>query len=403
VTRRPAFRFLLACAVLAVLLGAVSRSVASAGRAHRVPVHTATDERLRFGVYPWAAAGAVNHVDPATRENPAESMAAVKALQGHRSLVVRLYGEYTGIHPGEAHSLLSDAQWWSRHGLEVEMVLRYRSARPDLAPGYVPWVRRVATRLARLRGLVAIQIANEVNNTASAAAADGAYPGAITALVQAVPVARQAVEAAGRPDVKIGFNWAAGRSPCSSQAFWSKLKRAGGRAFTSAVGWVGIDIYPGTWSAPSPAVNPDFGLINTSITNGVRCLRTAHMAAAGLSRAVSITVSETGYPTDPSRSEITQAEVLVAIIASVESISGLYGITDVQWFSLRDANTASGQLENGYGLLRDDYGRKLAFTVYQQIIAVAGAPARASSTSPRLRGRYRGRGGRGAPARRGRR
>jgi hypothetical protein len=372
VIRRPAV-FLLTCSVLGLSLSAAARSLASAGRAHGVAVHGAAGGRVRFGIYPWAAAGAVNHVKAPVPENSAKSLAAVKALQGRRSLVVRLYGDYTGVNRREAQGILSDAKWWSRHGVEVEMVLRYRPARPDLASGYVPWVRTVATRLARLRRVVAIQIANEVNNRASAAAADGAYPGAIRALALAVPAARQAVIAAGRPDVKIGFNWAAGRSPCTAQPFWSKLKRAGGRAFTSAVGWVGIDIYPGTWSAPSPSVQPTVGLINASIANGVRCLRTEHMPAAGLSHAVTITVAETGYPTDAGRSELTQALVLVAIIASVESLSQVYGITDLQWFSLRDANTASGQLENGYGLLRDDYRRKPAFTIYQEIIAAAGA------------------------------
>lgn len=45
----------------------------------------------------------------------------------------------------------------------------------------------------------------------------------------------------------------------------------------------------------------------------------------------------------------------------------------VRWFSLRDANTASGQLENGYGLLHDDYTPKPAFAAYQQTIATEGA------------------------------
>ncbi|HWF33742.1 MAG TPA: hypothetical protein VG295_00170 [Solirubrobacteraceae bacterium] len=367
-TRRPAF-LLLACSALALLVSGVGWSVASADRAHA----PGPGARLRFGVYPWAAAGAVNHVKRAVAENPAKALAAVRALKGSRSLVVRLYGQYTGADRGETRALLSDAGWWSRHGVEVEMVLRYRPALPSLASGYVPWVRTVATRLARLRGLVAIQIANEVNNRMSASAADGVYAGAVAALVHAVPAARRAVIAAGRPDVKIGFNWAAGRWPCRGQAFWSALRRAGGRAFTSAVGWVGIDIYPGTWSPPSPSVAPTFGLIDTSVTDGIRCLRTEHMPAAGLSRAVTITVAETGYPTDASRSEITQAIVLTSIIASVESLSAVYGITDLQWFSMRDANTASGQLENGYGLLRDNYRSKLAFVIYQAIIAAAGA------------------------------
>jgi hypothetical protein len=232
-------------------------------------------------------------------------------------------------------------------------------------------VRAVATRLAALPGVVEIQIANEVNNTA-ASAGDGSYPGAITAVAQGVPAARQTVIAAGRSDIKVGFNWAAGTSPCSTDPFWSNLRHAGGSAFTSAVGWVGIDIYPGTWSAPAPSVYPTASLVSTSVTDGLRCLRTQHMPAAGLSSAATITVAETGYPTDPSRSEATQTSVLQNTISSVQSVSQVYGVTDLQWFSLRDANTASGQLENGYGLLHDDYSPKPAFAAYQQIVATQG-------------------------------
>ena len=402
---------LLVFSALALLLGVAGGSTVSAASAHRVAGHpkahrhhhrvhrvvkhhvrrhharkhafaaprtvsplmtAAAGGRLRFGVYPWGAAGAVNQVAPQLVDDPAKALAAVKALQGGRSLVVRLYGQYTGIDDNEANALVSDARWWSDNGLGVDIVLRYRPARSDLASGYLPWVRAVATRLAALPGVVEIQIANEVNN-ASPAAGDGAYPGAIDAVAHGVPAARQAVIAAGRSDVKVGFNWAAGTSPCGNDRFWSNLRHAGGSAFTSAVGWVGIDIYPGTWSAPSPSVYPTASLINTSVADGVRCLRTQHMPAAGLSSTATITVAETGYPTDPTRSEATQTAVLRDTIASVQSVSQVYGVTDLQWFDLRDANTASGQLENGYGLLRDDYSPKPAFAAYQQIIAAQGA------------------------------
>jgi hypothetical protein len=134
-------------------------------------------------------------------------MTAVKALKGARTLTVHPYGQYTGIDSAEADALISDAKWWSDNGLRVEMVLRYRPARPDLAAGYVPWVRTVAARLAALPGLASLQIGNEPNNTASAAAGDGAYPGVINAIAHGVPAARQALVTAGRPDVKVGFNW----------------------------------------------------------------------------------------------------------------------------------------------------------------------------------------------------
>lgn len=332
-----------------------------------------TSSGLHFGVYPWAGAGAVNPTDPQIADDPAKAMAAARTLKGNRTLTMHLYGQYTGTDSGEADALISDAKWWSENGMRVEMVLRYRPARPDLAAGYVPWVQTVATRLAALPGLAALQIGNEANNTTSAAAGDGAYPGVINAIARGVPAARRVLVAAGRPDVKVGFNWAAGSSPCTTEPMWSQLKAAGGSAFTSSVGWVGIDVYPGTWSAPAQTTFPAASLVNATITDSLRCLRTRHMIAAGLSTAVTITVAETGYPTDPDRSEATQTAVLEQTIASVENVRQKYGVTDLRWFSLRDANTASGQLENGYGLLRDDYTPKPAFTAYQQIIAAEGS------------------------------
>lgn len=334
---------------------------------------TSTAGHLQFGVYPWAGAGAVNPVDPQVADDPAKALAAVNALKGSRTLTVHIYGQYTGIDGGEADAVVNDALWWSDNGLRVEMVLRYRPARPDLDAGYVPWVQSVATRLAALPGLVALQIGNEPNNTASDAAGDGAYPGVIDAIAHGVPAARKALTAAGRPDVGVGFNWAAGNSPCTNEPMWSQLKASGGNAFISAVGWVGIDVYPGTWSAPSQTTVPTASLVNATIIDSLRCLRTRHMVAAGLPTSVTITVAETGYPTDADRSEGTQAAVLRETIASIETVRYTYGVTGVRWFSLRDANTASGQLENGYGLLRDDYSPKPAFRAYQQIIAAAGA------------------------------
>ncbi|MHB8693539.1 MAG: hypothetical protein ACYDHH_20060 [Solirubrobacteraceae bacterium] len=314
----------------------------------------------------------MSRVAPQLADNPSKAMAAIKALQGSRSMTVHLYRQYTGVDSTEADRLVSDATWWSDNGMRVEMVLRYRPAQPALASGYVPWVRAVSARLAALPGVTAIQIGNEANNTGSAAASDGAYAGAVDAIAHGVPAARQAVVDAGRADVRIGFNWAAGMSPCTTEPFWSQLRQLGGASFTSAVGWVGIDVYPGTWSAPSMSTYPTASLVNDTITSSLRCLRTKHMVAAGLSSSVTITVAETGYPTDAARSEATQAAVLRATIASVESVQQTYGVTDLRWFSLRDANTGSHQLENGYGLLYDDYSPKPAFAAYQQVIAADG-------------------------------
>ena len=230
----------------------------------------------------------------------------------------------------------------------------------------------VAGRLAAISGVVALQIGNEANNTVSGAAGDGAYAGAAQAIALGVPAARQAVIAAGRPDIRIGFNWAAGNTPCQPDPFFSEVRRLGGEAFAASVGWVGIDVYPGTWSAPSPSVFPGTQLVRASVVSSLGCLRTTQMPLAGLSSSVTITVAETGWPTSANRSELTQAAVLRDIVGAVENVSGQYRVTDLRWFDLRDANTASGQLENGYGLLRDDYSAKPAFGAYRALIAADG-------------------------------
>ena len=329
--------------------------------------------RLRFGVYPWAAPGAINPVNPQVPDDPYKALSAVKDLQGARSMTVHIYGQYTGADPGEADALISDARWWSDNGIRVETVLRFRPANSDLASGYVPWVEAVTARLAAIPGVTAIQIGNEANNTASGAAADGAYAGALQAIASGVPAARRSVVAAGRPDIRIGFNWAPGTAACEPDPFFAALRRAGGAALAEATSWVGIDVYPGTWSAPSPSVYPSSELIRSSIVSSLACLRRVQMPYAGLSKATTITVAETGWPTGANRSELMQAAVLRDIVGGVQSVSGLYGVTDLRWFDLRDANTASGQLENGYGLMHDDYSPKPAFGAFRELVAADGA------------------------------
>jgi hypothetical protein len=150
------------------------------------------------------------------------------------------------------------------------------------------------------------------------------------------------------------------------------VRQAGGQALAEATGWVGIDVYPGTWSAPSPSAYPSSERVRSSIVTSLACLRRMQMPQAGLLSSTTITVAETGWPTGADRSELTQAAVLRDIVGAIRSVSGLYGVTDLRWFDLRDANTASGQFENGYGLLRDDYSAKPAFGAYRALVAADG-------------------------------
>ncbi len=328
-------------------------------------------DRLRFGVYPWGGVGCVAQCAPAVAENANATLAMVKQLKGSRAFVVHVYGQYDGVSDASADSLLSEASWWSSNGLKVAAVLRYRPADASRSAGYQAWVRTQARRLAALSGTISIQIANEPNNPAPGAG-DGSYPGVVDAIARAVPAARAEVVAASRPDVKIGFNWAAGETPTTTEPLWAALRQAGGSAFTQAVGFVGVNVYPGTWS-PLLSTGPvTAAQIDATMRGALHAARNKHMVAAGVSGA-GIVITETGYPTTATRTAAAQDLVLRAIVDAAEATKAIFGVTGVYWFSLRDGNTASGQLENGYGLLRDDYTPKPAFTTLQGLVATLGA------------------------------
>ncbi|CAA9528956.1 MAG: hypothetical protein AVDCRST_MAG67-3948 [uncultured Solirubrobacteraceae bacterium] len=365
-----------ACCLAAIALPSsegsrTARGPASLAAASVAAARAPAPARLRFGIYPSGLAGCARRCAPPVAEDAARSLAAVKRLKGDRAFVVHLYGDYTGGSDASAGRLLSDASWWASHGLQVAAILRYRPESRRAAGGYRAWVRAQARRLAALPQTVSIQIANEPTNMARAAG-DGSYPGVIEAIATAVPAARNAVVAAGRRDILIGFNWAAGARPATTEPIWRRLRQAGGTPFTRAVGFVAVNVYPGTWSQPWSTSAPTATQIRATMRSTLRAMRSKHMVAAGVSRAA-ITIGETGYPTTARRTQATQDRVLRAIAAAADAARTTYGVTDLYWFALRDGTSASGHLENGYGLLRDDYSAKPAYATLRSLIARIGA------------------------------
>lgn len=335
------------------------------------PAPAPTGGRLRFGIYPWGAAGAVASIAPSVPDNADQSLRAVQRLRGTHPLVVHIYGDYDGISTTSGDTLIREATWWSANGLQVAAVLRYRPTDASKSAGYIAWVRSMTHRLAALSGTVSVQIANEPNNL-SAGAGDGAYPGVINAIATAVPAARNQLIADNRPNILVGFNWAAGTTPITTEPMWAALKQAGGTAFSRVVGFVAVNVYPGTWSPPAADLVPTPTQIDATLRSTLSALRNQHMPAAGISTHATIVVGETGYPTTPARTQATQNMVLNTTVATIDATRATYGTTDLYWFAFRDGNTSSGQLENGYGLLHDDYTPKPAYTSLQQAIATVG-------------------------------
>lgn len=340
------------------------------------PQRSAGPSGLRFGIYPGGDVGTVSAPATEAKDDAEQRLALLRTLKGDRSLVMHIYATVSGTDGDDGHLVWAEDQirTYAASGLDTELVLRHqpaaRSARVAAA-GYERGVRNAVRRLAAQPTLVSLQITNEPNLPRAPDAGDGAFPGIRPALVRGVIAADQELRRAGRRDVGVGFNVAHG-APGSPKRFFSDLRRRGGRQFSTAVDWVGLDIYPGTWSAPR---KPTPAAVRSVVTRALRDLRTKQLPAAGLGRRVKLHVSENGYPTGPGRTATTQVTVLRASLDAVTAARRRYGVTDYRWFDLWDADSASPHMEHQYGVVRSDFVPKPAFFVLRDAVARLGVGA----------------------------
>jgi hypothetical protein len=328
---------------------------------------------LVFGIYPGGAAGTVGPAGEVRPEVAELRLQALRTLRGGtRPFVVHLYDSYT--EPADAavvpEWLTSQIAAYTGDGLDVELVLTYRPKRPtgDVA-GFARFVRSRVRQLGGNPSMTHLQVTNEANVDGAPNAADGAYPGARAALVRGVIAAGDEARSRGVQQLRIGFNWAyqLGRS---ERAFFSSLWRIGGQRFATAVDWVGLDSYPGTWGPELAAGDLAIG-VRTATLAAIRLLREDLLPRARLAGA-ELHVSESGYPTGPGRTEAMQEEALRAAVQAVAEVAAAQRVTGYRWFDLRDADSASPSFESQYGLMRDDYSVKPAFTAYRDLIATLG-------------------------------
>lgn len=362
---------------LVALLASAALVAVSASRDSVTPVGAAGSARhspsVRFGVYPGGDVGATTGVAKAAPVDAARRLELLRELGAGRAFVLHEYAGFLGPESFEGASIhvervLRDA---AAAGSQVELVLRYQPRSRDAAtavPAYVDFVRAMVRRFGGRPEVVGFQITNEANVAGAPDASDGDFPGVLAALVRGVVAARAEAAALGRRDLGIGFNAANG---AGGRRFWRALRRAGGPEFHRAVGYVGLDVYPGTWPAPSRRP-PSARAARRTVRRAIARLR-RDMRRAGLGRRVAVHVSEAGYPTGPGRSEQAQARVLRATVAAVLAARRRHNVTDFRWFDLRDADSRSGDFQNRYGLLRDDLTPKPAYRELRSLIARHGA------------------------------
>jgi hypothetical protein len=331
---------------------------------------------LRFGIGPLVQAGqAGGGPAPAVPERPARTHAALAQLRAPgRPFVLRLNRFFWSDGEAGMHRYLGLARRFARRGYLVELQVRYHpdaTQEGDLA-AWREHVREVVRRFGRIRAVIALQIANEVNISFSPDSSDGAYERAPEALTTGVIAAKREAARLGLHRLKIGFNWFWHLDDATERRFWRALRDSGGPRFARAVDWIGLDAYPGTVFPPS--VPP--GGERDAIVSALRSLR-CFARVPGIPRSTPIKVEENGWPTlPPARGYEEQAGRLRRMVRAVHDYRGTFGVTDYRWFNLRDADSAAPTLFQHFGLLESDYDAKPAFAVYRRLVRELSGAAR---------------------------
>jgi hypothetical protein len=263
-------------------------------------------------------------------------------------------------------------------GQDVELQVRYHPGFGEAGDlgAWQRYVRHVVDAVGSNRRVVAMTITNEVNVTFSPNTSDGAYTGARDALIDGVEAAHDEALRRGDDQLRFGFTYAYRFSPVDDAAFFSYLGAHGGVALQRALGFVGLDFYPGSVYPPAMAPGDTY---RSEMAQALGTLRRCLMPKAGLGAGVPIWITENGVPTGADVTETQQAGDLTQLVDAAQAYSGTFNVTDYRWFNLRDSNSsAAGSLPGAAttfatdGLLRDDYSAKPAFAAFRAAIAVLG-------------------------------
>lgn len=307
-------------------------------------------EPLTFGVFPLGLAGGPGGVASGPPDDFERIAEALERLRGDGPpLLVRMYVSWEGR--PSTRPVLAQIGELTVVPAPLDLVLCYRD-RDGEVDGWADFVGQAVD--AHGGSLAAVQVTGEANLTSVPAAADGAYPRAVEALVQGVVAAAAAKERSGAT-AAIGFAVSPEVDPANS-VFWAELARHGGERFAAAADYAGLDMYPDVFG-------PRFELdrLEGAVDWLLRSFRKTALPIAGIGPEVPIRICENGWPTGLGRSEERQADVLETVLRAVDARRDELNITHWELFTLRDADSGKDDIFHRFGILHDDYSPKPAF------------------------------------------
>ena len=337
--------------------------IASCGSS-ATPVHTSGRvSLLTYGIIPPQL--------PPTLELP-QIAHVVRQLAGEKPFIVHLYTQWSQ-YPATLPALDSEIASYTSRGFLIDLALRYvpSSGHNGDVTGFAQYVAAMVAHFAKDPSVVYFQVSNEANSSFNAAASDGAYKYAVNALVAGIEAGAVAKARTGS-QVRLGFNWFSSFGPQMDQTFFRSIGHLGGKRFASAVNWVGIDLYPGTYvphTLPAPGSGHLASTAATDVAQAVDNLRTNLMPLAGLGSHVPIGISEIGWTTSPpTRSLAEQAELVKAFMTGACSVAVRDNLQFVQWFKLANTIQSTAASPFDEGLMSAGFTPNPGFTDYQAVI-----------------------------------
>jgi hypothetical protein len=218
---------------------------------------------------------------------------------------------------------------YTRAGFEVEFQVRYHPTRRQVGhiAAWDRYVRHVVDVFGTNRSVVAMTITNEVNVTFSPNTSDGYYKGARQALIRGIEAANAEAQRRGYHQLRFGFTYAYRFSPPQDAAFFRYIGAHGGPAFRRALGFVGLDFYPGTIYPPYPPAMPLGDSYRADMAQALGVLRDCFAPKARIGPRVPIWITENGVPTGV-LSGAQQAAALRQLVVAARDYSATFNVTD---------------------------------------------------------------------------
>ncbi|MFD5632161.1 hypothetical protein [Streptomyces sp. NPDC127072] len=324
---------------------------------------------MRFGIYPGGRAAAVCSHPP----DRAAIDALVRALAADVPFVVREYVHFLGdpTPPGVAASLGAQDEfdhltmpddWYLAGQRELDLVVSYLPRTADL-PGWLRFLDAVIDRYGHMARCLQVTLEGNL----PVPLIDGSAPGVLEALSSGIPHARAALDARGHHDTRIGFSvaeppeWLGG-----DDAFWAHLSTLAPRDFAAHVDYVGLALYPDAFSPVAPRGMP--GDVASLTTHALGHLRNRSLPQAHIPPGTPIHVVEGGSPSGAPRTPRDQCDSLKDMLGAVLRAEKTLNIAQYELFSLRDADSSSGEPTGTLGIVTDTYRAKPAFDLYRTIV-----------------------------------